>query len=100
MKSDLFWRVWATIPSFDLNLRTFGFEQLRFVQCEDQLLAATPCRLRLLRAHLKDPATYSLVRDATSNTLHSIGYTRSDASIYLSIDTVAMYLRRTKRAKT
>ena len=40
------------------------------------------------------------VRDATSNTLHSIGYTRSDASIYLSIDTVAMYLRRTKRAKT
>ena len=41
------------------------------------------------------------VRDTTSNTLDSIGYTRSDASIYLSIDTVAMYLRRSpKRAKT
>ena len=41
------------------------------------------------------------VSDTTSNTLDSIGYTSLDASIYLSIDTVAMYLRRSpKRAKT
>ena len=41
------------------------------------------------------------VRDTTSNTLDSIGYTRSDASIYLSIDTIDMYLRRSPmRAKT
>ena len=41
------------------------------------------------------------VSDTTSNTLDSIGCTSLDASIYLSIDTVAMYLRRCpKRAKT